>query len=35
MLEDGVPVIRVAANLHVTRHAIYDLKRAATRLEKW
>ena len=24
MLENGVPVIRVAANLHVSRQAIYD-----------
>ena len=30
--EDGVPVIRVAANLHVSRQANYDLKRAAARL---
>ena len=24
MLENGVPVIRLAANLHVSRQAIYD-----------
>ena len=24
MLENGVSVIRVSANLHVSRHAIYD-----------
>ena len=24
MLENGVPVIRVSANLHVSRQAIYD-----------
>ena len=24
MLESGVPVIRLAANLHVSRQAIYD-----------
>ena len=27
MLENGVPVIRVAANLHVSRQAIYDQNR--------
>ena len=32
ILEVGVPVIRVAANLHVSRQAMYDLKRAAARL---
>ena len=32
MLENGVPVIRLAANLHVSRQAIYDQKRAAARL---
>ena len=26
MLENGVPVIRLAANLHVFRQAIYDQK---------
>ena len=34
MLKHGVPVIHVAAELHVSRHAIYiyNLKRAAARL---
>ena len=42
MLENGVPVIRVAANLHVSRQAIYDQNRrqqdfhlALHHLEKW
>ena len=32
MLQDGVLVIRVAPNLHVSRHAIYDLKPVTARL---
>ena len=42
MLEDGDPVICVAANLHVSRQAIYDqngrqqgFHLALNRLEKW
>ena len=42
MLENGVPVIRVAANLHVSRQAIYDqngrkqdFHLALHHLEKW
>ena len=42
MLENGVPVIRLAANLHVSRQAIYDqngrqqdLHLALHQLEKW
>ena len=42
MLEDGVPVIRLAANLHVSRQAIYDqngrqqdFHLALHHLEKW
>ena len=42
MLENGVPVIRLAANLHVSRQAIYDQKGrqqgfrlALHHLEKW
>ena len=32
MLENGITVIRLAANLHVSRQAIYDQTRAAARL---
>ena len=42
MLENGVPVIRLAANLHVSRQAIYDQNGrqegfylALHRLKKW
>ena len=42
MLENGVPVIRLAANLHVSRQAIYDqngqqqdFHMALRYLEKW
>ena len=42
MLENGVPVIRLAANLHVSRQAIYDqngrhqdFHLALHHLEKW
>ena len=42
MLENGVPVIRLAANLHVSRKAIYDqnglqqdFHLALHHLEKW
>ena len=42
MLENGVPVIRLAANLHVSRQAIYyqngqqqDFHMALRHLEKW
>ena len=42
MLENGVPVIRVAANLHVSRQAIFDqngrqqdIHLALHHLEKW
>ena len=42
MLENGVPVIRLAANLHVSRQAIYDQNGrqqdfhvALHHLEKW
>ena len=42
MLENGVPVIRLAANLHVSRQAIYDqngrqqdFHLALHNLEKW
>ena len=42
MLENGVPVIRVAVNLHVPRQAIYDqngrqqdFHLALHHLEKW
>ena len=42
MLEDGVPVIRLAANLHVSRQGIYgqnglqqDFHLALHHLEKW
>ena len=42
MLENGVPVIRLAANLPVSRHAIYDqngwqqgFRLALHHLEKW
>ena len=42
MLENGVPVIRVAANLHVSRQAVYDqngrqqgFHLAQHQLEKW
>ena len=42
MLENGVPVIRVAANLHVSRQDIYDqngrqqgFHLALHQLEKW
>ena len=42
IFENGVPVIRVAANLHVSRQAIYDqngrqqdLHLALHHLEKW
>ena len=32
MLENGVPVIRLAVNLHVSRQAIFGPKRATARL---
>ena len=42
MLENGVPVIRLAANLHLSRQAIYDqngrqqdFHLALHHLEKW
>ena len=42
MLENGVPVIRLTANLHMSRHAIYDqngrqqdFHLALHHLEKW
>ena len=42
MLENGVPVIRLAVNLHVSRQAIYDqngrqqdFNLALHHLEKW
>ena len=42
IFENGVPVIRVAANLHVSRQAIYDQNEwqqdfhlALHHLEKW
>ena len=42
MLENGVPVIRLAVNLHVSRQAIYDqngrqldFHLALHHLEKW
>ena len=42
MLENGVPVIRLAANLHVSRQAVYDqngrqqdFHLALHHLEKW
>ena len=42
MLENGVPVIRLAANLHVSRQAIYeqngrqqDFHLTLHHLEKW